>query len=149
MLRYRETGNLHKDFHAGTSLALDFLYEKHGEKAIAEVLHNTGTKVYASIHYKLKNDDPSELIEHFAYFYNREEADFDLHVTENEINLTVRQCPAIAHIRKLGLTPSKHFCQTTLLINQALCEDSPWASETSIVGDGQCVQRFFRKEAHK
>ncbi len=146
MLRYRETGELHKDFHGSTSLALDFVAERHGEDALTEILHNVGTKVYASIHQKLLKDDPSELIEHLAYFYNREEADFDLEVTDQEITLRVRQCPAIAHIRKVGLPLSKCFCRSTTEINAAMCEGTAWATETKILAEGQCVQRFYRKE---
>ncbi len=146
MLRYRETGELHKDFHGGTSLALDFVADRYGEEALTEILHKVGTKVYASIHEKLLRDDPSELIEHLAYFYNREEADFDLKVTDQEITLRVRQCPAIAHIRKLGLPLSKRFCRSTTDVNEALCDGTPWASETQILAEGQCVQRFYRKE---
>jgi len=147
MLRYRETGELHKDFHGGTSLALDFVAERHGEEALTEILHKVGTQVYASIHQKLLRDDPSELIEHLAYFYNREEADFDLKVSDNEIVLQVRQCPAIAHIRKLGLPLSKRFCRSTSDVNAALCEGTPWQTETRVLAEGQCVQRFYRKES--
>lgn len=146
MLRYRETGELHKDFHGGTSLALDFVADRYGEEALTEILHNVGTKVYASIHQKLLKDDPSELIEHLAYFYNREEANFDLQVTDQEITLRVHQCPAIAHIRKLGLPLSKRFCRSTTEINAALCEGTAWSTETRILAEGQCVQRFYRKE---
>ena len=147
MLRYREVGNLHKDFHASCSLGMDFLVEKHGEKALAEVLYKMGTQVYASIHNKLKNDDPSELLEHLAYFYNREEAEFTLKVTESEIVLTVSSCPAVAHVRQLGLPLSRHFCPATAMLNAALCHDTPWESETRLEQEGQCVQRFYRKEA--
>ncbi|MFA6930858.1 MAG: hypothetical protein WCT05_11060 [Lentisphaeria bacterium] len=146
MLRYRETGEMHKDFHGGTSLALDFVADRYGEQALSEILHNVGTKVYASIHEKLKRDDPSELVEHLAYFYNREGADFDLKVSGQEIILTLRECPAIAHIRKLGLPLSKHFCRSTTDLNDALCDGTPWATETRILAEGQCVQRFYRKE---
>ncbi len=146
MLRYRETGELHKDFHGGTSLALDFVADRYGEEALTEILHNVGTKVYASIHAKLLRDDPSELIEHLAYFYNREGADFDLKVTDQEITLRVHQCPAIAHIRKLGLPLSKRFCRSTTEVNEAFCDGTPWATETKILAEGQCVQRFYRKE---
>ncbi|NLF85128.1 MAG: hypothetical protein GX571_03360 [Lentisphaerae bacterium] len=145
MLRYRETGELHKDFHGGTSLALDFVADRYGEEGLTEILHSVGTKVYASIHQKLLKDDPSELIEHLAYFYNREEADFDLNVTDQEITLRVHQCPAIAHIRKLGLPLSKRFCRSTTEVNAAMCAGTPWATETQILAEGQCVQRFYRK----
>jgi predicted ArsR family transcriptional regulator len=146
MLRYRETGELHKDFHGSTSLALDFVADRYGEEGLTEILHGVGTRVYASIHQKLLKDDPSELIEHLAYFYNREEADFDLNVTDREITLRVHQCPAIAHIRRLGLPLSKRFCRSTTGVNAALCEGTPWATETQILAEGQCVQRFYRKE---
>lgn len=146
MLRYRETGEMHKDFHGGTSLALDFVADRYGEQAISEILQHVGTKVYASIHEKLKRDDPSELLEHLIYFFNREGADFDIKTGENELVLTVRECPAIAHIRKLGLPLSKRFCCSTTELNAALCDGTPWATETRLLGEGRCVQRFYRKE---
>lgn len=145
MLRYRETGELHKDFHGTTNTTIDYIARNYGEDALGEILTCTGKDVYKSIHEKLMHGDASELAEHLEYFYKREGADFELAVTEDSIILTVRQCPAIAHLRKLGMGVSPLFCLSTTVVNEALCQGTPWRTETVKTSDCSCVQRFTRE----
>jgi hypothetical protein len=86
----------------------------------------------------------SELVEHWQYFVDREGADYSLEVTEEMAVMKVRQCPAVAHLHKLGLTPSNFFCDQTVLLNEAWCEGTPFEAVTELTGDGSCVQRIGR-----
>ncbi|MFA6815016.1 MAG: hypothetical protein WCS73_01820 [Lentisphaeria bacterium] len=148
MLRYHETGELAKDFHGTLNTTIDYIIKNYGQDTLKKIFDNMGQKVYKSIHTKLLNDDPSELIEHIAYFFNREGADFDLNIKTNEIILTVRQCPAIAALNKMGFPVSPHFCLSTIYLNNAICEGTQWKTETTKTGKGSCIQRFY-KEANK
>jgi hypothetical protein len=147
MLRYRETGELHKDFHGSMNAAVEFVGGRYGREGLREIFRNTAQKVYRSIYEKLKAGDWSELLAHWRYFMEREGADFSITVTGTEAVMTVRRCPAVAHLRKLGMTPSAYFCDQTVLLNEAWCEGTPFEAVTEITGEGCCVQRIIRKHS--
>jgi len=142
MLRYRETGELHKDFHGSMNAAVEYVGSRYGREGLREVFRNTAQKVYRSIYKKLKAGDWSELLEHWHYFMTREGADFSIAVTDTEAVMTVRRCPAVAHLRDLGMTPSVFFCDQTVLLNEAWCEGTPFEAVTETTGEGSCVQRI-------
>ena len=146
MLRYRETGELHKDFHGGMNLAVEYVGQRYGREGLRAVLRSTAQQVYRSIYEKLKAGDWSELLEHWQYFMEREGADYSLEVTDEAVVMTVKTCPAVAHLHKLGLRPSKFFCEQTILLNEAWCEHTPFEAVTEITGDGSCVQMIRRRK---
>ena len=145
-MRYKSTGEVHLDFHGATNTTISYIVEKFGESALKEIFNRVGKDVYQSIHNGLKNDDPSELIEHLEYYFNREQGEFELNVTDNKITVEVKKCPAVAHIQKLGLELSPHFCQQTIAVNEALCDGTPWECETVVTGQGSCRQIFTRRQ---
>ena len=146
MLRYQENNELHLDFHGTTNTTLNYVAEKYGVDALKKILRKTGRDVYKSIHEKLLKGDASELLEHINWFYFREKSKYRLNVSENEIELEVFECPAIRHVRKLGLEPSEFACLQTSEVNAGMCEGTLWTSEVEILGEGHCVQIFRRKK---
>ena len=148
MLRYQEDNELHLDFHGTTNTTLNYIAENYGVEALKEILRKTGRDVYKSIHEKLVKGDASELLEHLNWFYFREKGKYQLTVEENRIVLEVFECPAIRHLRKLGLEPSPHVCLQTSEVNAGMCKDTPWKSSVEVLGTGHCIQKF-RKEVEK
>ena len=144
MLRYQEDNELHLDFHGTTNTTLNYIAENYGVEALKEILRKTGRDVYKSIHEKLVKGDASELLEHLNWFYFREKGKYQLTVEENKIVLEVFECPAIRHLRKLGLEPSPHVCLQTSEVNAGMCEGSPWCSEVQVIGEGHCIQTFTK-----
>ena len=144
MLRYQEDNELHLDFHGTTNTTLNYIAENYGVEALKEILRKTGRDVYKSIHEKLVKGDASELLEHLNWFYFREKGKYQLTVDENKIVLEVFECPAIRHLRKLGLEPSPHVCLQTSEVNAGMCENSPWRSEVQVLGEGHCIQTFTK-----
>ena len=144
MLRYQEDNELHLDFHGTTNTTLNYIAENYGVEALKEILRKTGRDVYKSIHEKLVKGDASELLEHLNWFYFREKGKYQLTVEENRIVLEVFECPAIRHLRKLGLEPSPHVCLQTSEVNAGMCEGSPWRSEVQVLGEGHCIQTFTK-----
>ena len=144
MLRYQEDNELHLDFHGTTNTTLNYIAENYGVEALKEILRKTGRDVYKSIHEKLVKGDASELLEHLNWFYFREKGKYQLTVEENKIVLEVFECPAIRHLRKLGLESSPHVCLQTSEVNAGMCENSPWRSEVQVLGEGHCIQTFTK-----
>ena len=149
MLRYQENNELHLDFHGTTNTTLTYIAENYGVEALKAILRKTGRDVYRSIHEKLQQGDASELLEHLNWFFYREKGKYQLTVEENRIVLEVFECPAIRHLKKLGLAPSAYTCLQTVEVNAGMCEDTPWHSEVQIKGEGHCVQIFTRDDVEK
>ena len=145
MLRYQEDNELHLDFHGTTNTTLNYIADNYGVDALKEILRKTGREVYKSIHEKLVKGDASELLEHLNWFYFREKGKYQLTVEENKIVLEVFECPAIRHLRKLGLEPSPHVCLQTSEVNAGMCENSPWHSGVKVLGEGHCIQTFTKE----
>ena len=146
MLRYQENNELHRDFHGTTNTTLNYIAEHYGVEALKMILRKTGHDVYKSIREKLEKGDASELIEHLNWFFYRERGKYQLTVSENEIVFEVFECPAIRHLRKLGLEPSEHVCLQTREVNAGMCEGTPWRSELKVLGEGRCIQIFRKAE---
>lgn len=144
MLRYQENNELHLDFHGTTNTTLNYIADNYGVEALKGILRKTGREVYKSIHEKLLKGDASELLEHLNWFYFREKGKYQLTVEENRIVLEVFECPAIRHLRKLGLEPSARVCLQTSEVNAGMCEGSPWHSEVQVIGEGHCIQTFTK-----
>lgn len=145
MLRYQENNELHLDFHGTTNTTLNYIAEKFGVDALKMLLRKTGRDVYRSIREKLAAGDASELVEHLNWFFYREKGKYQLTVSGNEITLEVFECPAIRHLKKLGLEVSEFACLQTSEVNAGMCEGTPWKSEVRVLEPGHCIQTF-RKE---
>ena len=144
-MRYKSTGELHLDFHGATNTTINYIVDNFGEAALTEIFNRVGKDVYRSIHEGLMNDDPTELIEHLEYYLSREHGNYSLEKNGNGFVLEVKKCPAVAHIRKLGLELAPQFCQQTIDVNNAMCDGTPWQCQTTIKEPGVCQQTFTRK----
>ena len=149
MLRYQESNELHMDFHGTTNTTMDYIADNYGVEALKEILRKTGRDVYKSIHEKLVKGDASELVEHLNWFFFREKGKYQLTVDDDRIVFEVFECPALRHLKKLGLEPSKHLCLQTSEVNAVMCEGSPWESSVEVIGEGHCIQTFSKKKLEK
>jgi hypothetical protein len=67
---------------------------------------------------------------------------------EDELLIEVRACPAVAHLRSRGYPVARLFRLTTEVVNQAICDQTPFAAELLRYDDstGRSVQRFYRRK---
>ena len=144
-LRYNEGGNVHLDFHGATNTTIDFIVSRYGIDAMHEIFKKVGRDVYQDIRGHLMAGDSLELVKHWRHFFEREKAQFDIAVTEDEIRLTVRRCPAWHHVKKIAPSVSPFFCDQTTVTNTAMAEGTPFVVETTITGEGACTQVIRRR----
>lgn len=144
-LRYNEEGNVHLDFHGATNTTIDFIVARYGVAALHEIFTRVGRDVYADLRRHLEAGDRDELVRHWRHFFSREHADFDIEITEEEVVLTVRRCPAWHHVEKIVGSVSPHFCDQTSITNAAMAAGSPFEIETRPSGGGSCVQVIRRR----
>ena len=67
-------------------------------------------------------------------------------LSPDELVITVRQCPAVAHMRRHGYPVSELWPETTRTVNEALCEGTDFAAELIDYDpqSGGGIQRFHR-----
>ena len=145
MLRYKSTGEVHKDFHGLTCATLHYLIDQYGHEAMETVIRKTAQEVYKTIHEALKAGDTAELEEYWAYYLDRENGEFSIEKTEDSIRLIVKNCPALQHLVKLEQQPDHILCEATALFNTALTEGSPFESVLEETGTFSCIQTLKRK----
>jgi hypothetical protein len=143
-MRYRDTGQVHLDFHRTANGTIAYLRKAYGLEFLDEVLRRVACEVYRSIHEDLERGDPEQLIEHWTYYLDRERGDYAIERQPDLIRLTIRRCPAIAYLRERGIEPDPAFCRQTSVVNAALAEGSPFEITTEVIGDGRCVQTLRR-----
>ena len=149
MIRYKSTGEIHKDFHGLTCATLHYLLDNYGQDAVETILKNTAQQVYKTIHEALRESDYSELAEYWEYYLTRENGDFTIEKMADGLRLTVRDCPALRHLVKLEQEPDHILCDATRIFNEALAEGSPFQSELKSTGTFSCEQvlKLKSKEA--
>ena len=146
-MRYRETGELHLDFHGLTGSTIDYILEHYGHDALVKIMTGMGQQVYRSIYEKLRAGDTSELAEHWQYFFEREQGKFTLdRHPDGQLELTVHECPAVRHLKKIGIPFHPTFCLQTELINQAWSEGTPFVITTEKTGECSCRQTVMFRE---
>jgi len=145
-MRYRETGQVHMDFHRTTNGTIAYLRKEYGLEFLDEVFRRTARDVYRSIHEDLKRGDAEQLIEHWSYFFDREGGEYAIERKGDTIRMTVTRCPAIAYLKDRGIEPDAAFCRQTVVVNSALAEGSPFEITTEVLGGGRCVQTLRRAD---
>ena len=143
-LRYASGGELHRDFHASILDGANYVRDNYGEEALREVVFETGTKVYKTLHEKLKAGDKSELLAWWRYYMDREGADYILEETPDGAVLTVKKCPALKHLENRKIEGGKGLCSMTRILNEAFCCGSPYEIILEETGDGSCRQTLRR-----
>lgn len=143
-MRYRDTGQVHMDFHRTTNATIAYLRENYGTDFLDETLRRTAHDVYRAIHDDLKAGDPEQLVEHWSYYFDREGGEYEITRSGDEITMQVSKCPAIAFLERRGIAVDPAFCRQTVVINEALAEDTPFKITTDVQGGGRCVQAIRR-----
>lgn len=144
-MRYEEDGNVHLDFHGAVNTTIDFIVNRYGVDVLHEIFARVGKDVYRDLRQHLLDNDPNEMVRHWRHFFDREGADYDIAVNEDEIVLTVRRCTAFHHVAKIAPSVSPHFCDQTTKTNEAIADGTPYAISTEITGPGACRQVIRRR----
>ena len=144
-MRYRCTGEVHKDFHASVLDGVNYLVDNFGEDAARQVLGRMAKGVYRTMHDALVRGDAAELLDWWRYYLDREGGVYTLETTDDGAVLTVSECPAQAHLKRRGILGGKRTCWATRVLNDALCEGSPFEIVLEETGEGSCRQVLRRK----
>ena len=143
-MRYKDTGNVHLDFHGAVNTTVNYIVKKFGVAALHDTFFMTGRDVYKSIREKLSKGDCSELVEHWSYYLDREKGKYRIVTEKDNVILYVDECPAVRQVKKLGLALSPNFCDQTEYVNKGMCHNTDFEIETVKTGECSCVQTLRR-----
>ena len=108
-------------------------------------IKKVGNNVYKDIKDHIKKGNIKMLAKHWQHFFDRENADYNISINDEEIILTVNRCTAYEHVRKLVGNVSPNFCDQTIKTNEALAEDTPYEIKTEILGEAACRQTIRKR----
>ncbi len=145
-MRYKETGNLHMDFHRTMNETISYLRKKYGARFLDETFKRTARDVYRSIRQDLLEGSTQQLIEHWKYFFEREGSNYVIENRGDTIKMTVNRCPAIDYLQKKGIKIDPAFCRQTIVVNSALAAGTLFQINTKVLGTGRCVQTLRRRK---
>ena len=136
---------LHRDFHAAMCYSIAYLDDNFGCEATKEYLQQVARTYYAPLTEQMKQRGLAALEEHWRDVFTAEQGDFDLGYEEGVLVLTVKRCPAVAHLKERELMFTERYCETTVVVNQTICHDAGFACSCEYEpGEGRCVQRFWK-----
>lgn len=140
---------LHKDFHGALNQALVYLEQNFGGEAVGEYLRQFARNFYSPLTREIKKRGLDALKDHLERIYTLEGAKFRMKCSPDELVLTVDACPAVAHIRKMGLPVSHHFAETTRAVNAAICKGTGYEFELLEYDreSGKRVERYSKSRS--
>ena len=133
------------DFHGATNTTIEFIIDKYGIDTMNDIFKKVGNNVYKNIKDHIKKGNIKMLAKHWQHFFDRENADYNISINDEEIILTVNRCTAYEHVRKLVGNVSPNFCDQTIKTNEALAEDTPYEIKTEILGEAACRQTIRKR----
>ena len=127
------------------SFGLKFLEENFGPAELEEYLRRLARNVYAPLIESLRLRGLAALRDHWNNIMSLEDADFDLHSTNDVLVLEVRKCPAIHHMKERGYKIAEHFCESTRVVNDEICRQAGYSASVEYDQEnGCCVQKFWK-----
>lgn len=139
----------HQDFHGALSCGIEYLHTHYGEEAVRDYLREFTLAFYAPLRQALRARGLAALREHFAALYRAEGGEAAFALSADELVIRVAACPAVRHMRAHGQPVARLFHETTRVVNETLCEETPFAAELVEYDPqtGRSVQRFCRRDA--
>ena len=129
-------------------MGVDYLQAQYGDEAVREYLRRFANSFYAPLKEQLASRGLGAMKDHFAKVYEVEGGDVIFELSDDELLIEVRQCPAVAHMRSRGYSVARMWVETTRTVNEALCEGTDFAAELLSYDEqtGASVQRFSRRK---
>jgi hypothetical protein len=139
----------HQDFHISTDNGICYLGEKYGDNGVKEFLQKFAKVYYQPLIENMKKSGFSAMQEHILKIYEIEGASdaVNINLTEEQLDVEIAYCPAIAYMKKVGSQPSKWYVELTRTINETIanCTDLGFELLAYDTETGAAKYRFFRR----
>lgn len=118
----------HLDFHIAMNIVIDYLEKKYGISTVKEYLKEFAS-YYKNLKEKIKKKGFSALKKYIEQLYKKENGKIDIQYEKDAMIVSIKKCPAISHIRKMGYTPADSFFETTRTFYETILDSTDYKFE--------------------
>ena len=147
-----ENEYFHRDFHSGMNLGMQYLGEKYGVEAIRSYLTRYTNNVLHGTMQDMKDRGLKALQEKIIDTYVKEKAEDALttQLSEDEMSLQVevKYCPAVRHLKATGRTISEWYRYSTEIVMETLANFAGFAFQMDSYDDetGAAAYHFYKAQ---
>lgn len=139
----------HRDFHISGERGLRYVGENFGDESVVEYLTRFTKAYYSPLIARIRENGLSELKNHIENIYKLEKApeNVECRLTDNELYVTVSECPGVKYMKSSGYEPSKWYIEDTRTVNLVIAEESGYGFEMISYNpeNGAAEYRFYVK----
>ncbi len=123
-VRSSEREYFHPDFHSSMNMGIHYVGENYGLEAVIEYLTKYTVNVYNKDIAAIKDKGLSVIADRIVDTYTKEKALDALEISSNEssINVNIKYCPAVKHLKATGRDVSPWYRYTTEVVMGVLAE---------------------------
>jgi len=132
------------DFYFAINATFRWIYDNWGEEGLMDYWQALGREHFADVTERFRQGGMEAVREYWQAFFD-EEPGGDVAVERNgdTVTITVRNCPAIKHLRAHGREIMPLYCRHCQVVSEAMCEGAGIQVKVE-GGGGSCVQTFTK-----
>lgn len=132
------------DFYFGINATFRYISGKLGPGAWREYLAHLGREYFRPVNAAWRDGGLPAVASYWRAFFAAEPgADVIVHETPDEVEIEVRVCPAIKHLREAGREIVPYYCSHCYFLGSARAEEAGYSMRLA-GGDGSCRHRYRR-----
>ena len=132
------------DFYFAVNAMFRHLHDRYGKPALIDYWRKLGRDYYAARVNRWRAGGPVAMADDWKkYFADEPQAQVDVNANAASVDLDVRVCPAIKHLRDQQRDIVPYFCEHCDHVCGAMAESAGYRFERS-GGMGSCHQRFVQ-----
>jgi len=135
----------HADFYFATNATFRFIKQRHGMEGLRRYWQDIGREYYRPVSERWTEKGMAGVVEYWRAFFKAEPgADVEVHESPDELQLEVKTCPLITHLREHGREIVPEFCQHCYFVSEAIAEPAGMTVRVC-GGNGSCTQIFMKR----
>ncbi len=132
------------DFFFANNEMFRHLHDRYGKDVLIDYWQNLGRDHYRQRNARWREGGTQEVARDWReYFDNEPRADVEITHDDTSVDLDIRECPAIGHLKRSGRDIVPYYCEHCDHICGAQAEAAGYSFERT-GGMGSCHQRFVK-----
>ena len=130
------------DFYFAINATFRFILRERGKEGFARWLTDLGRDYFAPVNRQWKAGGLPAVARYWRSFFAAEPgADVAVHERSGEVQIKVRRCPAVAHLKQHGREIVPAYCRHCALLGRARAEAAGLSMSVE-GGNGSCLHRY-------
>lgn len=130
------------DFYFAIQATFRFIFEQFGRQGLHRYWQDLGTSYFSPVTARWREGGLAAVADYWRAFFAAEPgADVTVRTTPEAVEVEVRVCPAIKHLRDHGREILPCFCEHCTVIGQAMAAPAGLTAQV-VGGNGSCLQIF-------